>query len=673
MTDLSNLRDQAKAAVAATDAMAKSWSVLGAQFKTVIEAFETVDPMYGSIYTLALLANGKEDWDAVAKTALIIQASLVNLQVDTTDLSRGVPPSACGTPSVTQLAFVQQKVNASVRATGTITSSGDNAQKILDNMNELNSSFATLDDQTKFAVATVGSAPSDVTNSLEELEKTMVTVSSSMTALSKDFEQLGPLSLEVRQLTYGPVDIEKSRKVFAEVSEVLSGIASGSMKKTNDSLLQASSLTMAIDSGVASWRESLAREVQTDKAEIDQLQKDIKSLEKKKKDLKKDFWYCVLGAVACAAASTAYAVDISKDQDQIDRKNKELSKDNKEYQTAVSNQKLVDQLGVSADQTSAQSNAVLISTQALAAELNSISSSPDSLVESYVQAQAASLATSLAQLAGVSSPTPSLCFMAAPTGLVSLGSFASTAEPQEPLLLSFIGAYWQSMQLVNQAAGVVRAQPTISFNLPSSATLLQDQLLAVSHSQEWSFKTFYSCLQTLQNLVGTSNLMSTMLPNSLLGIKEKNSGMALVGLQVGLSQLQQQQANEANLLTSLKNGFGRDAANDATSFQAASMVMEQQFEGDKGELAQLRAQLDGLRATMEKNNEQVFFFPSLFFFSFSFHSPLLSFFFFPFLFFHFLILFSSSFPFPSFPFSLTDRKRRKRDRSQVSRGRSSRH
>ena len=638
VTNLDCLINQANAAIDATEAMGKAWGSLGTQFNSVIEDFTRAETTeIPSMFVLANLNAGKEDWDDVAKTAHAIQDSLIDLTFDTSAYDRGVLPSATGTPSVTHLTMMQQTVNASVCATGPISSSGDHAQKIADNVNELNSSSMTLDEQTKNSVEVIASvAPTEVVGPLRELKKVIGTIAISRTALTNDLKQLAPLSLEVRQLTVNPVNVKKSREVFAEVSEVLSGIAGGSMKITDDSLRQASSLAMAIDSRVGSWRDDLAKGAKCDKPEIGQLQKDIKSIERKKKDLKKDFWYCVLGAITSTAASTAYVADISKDQDKIDRKSKALSKDNKEYQSAVSIQKLINQLGISADQTAAQSNASLISARALSSELKSISSYPDLLVEAYVQGQAASLATSLAQLGRVSSPASSP--MAAPMGLVSIGSFASD-QPEEPLLLPLLGTYWESMQLITQAAGVVRAQPTISFNLPASATLLQDQLLAVAHSQDWSFETFYSCLQVLQDFVSTSNLMKSVLPVALKSVLEKNPEYSTQALKIILTKLKQQQVNETNLLTSLKNGFGRDAANDATSFQAASMVMEKLFEGDNGELAQMEAQLNDLRYTMEKNNQQVFFL-YFFFFSFSFIFLFLS------------LLSLLSLLFPSFPYSV---------------------
>ena len=195
--------------------------------------------------------------------------------------------------------------------------------------------------------------------------------------------------------------------------------------------------------------------------------------------------------------------------------------------------------------------------------------------------------------------------MAAPTDLGNIGSFAS----EEPFLLALIDTYCKSILSITRAAELVRAQPTISFNHPSSATLLQDQLLAVAHSQEWSFKTFSSCLQVVQDFVSTSNLMKSVLPVVLRSVREKNPTHSTQGLEIILTKLKQQQVNETNLLTSLKNGFGRDAANDATSFQAASVVMKGQFdEEDNGELAQMKVQWNDLQVSMEKKNEEVFSF-----------------------------------------------------------------
>ena len=633
VTNLDCLINQANAAIEATEAMGKAWGSLGTQFNTVIEDFTRAEATeIPSMFVLANLNAGKEDWEDVAKTAHAIQDSLINLTIDTSAYDRGVLPSATGTPPVTHLTMMQQTVNASVCATGPISSSGDHAQKIADNVNELNSSSVTLDEQTKNSVEVIESvAPTEVVGPLRELKKVIGTVAVSRTALTNDLKQLAPLSLEVRQLAVNPVNVKKSREVFAEVSKVLSGIAGGSMKLTDDSLRQASSLAMAIDSHVVSWRDDFAKGAKCDKPEIEQLQKDIKSIDGKKKDLKKDFWYCVLGAITSTAASTAYAVDISKDQDKIDRKSKALSKDNKEYQIAVSIQKLINQLGISTDQTAAQSNASLISARALSSELNSISSYPDHLVEAYVQGQAASLATSLAQLGSVSSPASSP-IMAAPMGLVNIGSFASDG-PEESLLLSLIETYWESMQSITRAAGVVRAQPTVSVHLLSSETLLRDQLLAVAHSQDWSFEMFYSCLQVLQDFVGTSNLMKSILPVVLKSVREKNPEYSTQALKIILTQLKQQQVHETNLLASLKNGFGRDAANDATRFQAASRVMER-VEGDHGELPQMKALFNSLRETMEKNHKQVLLFSYyyiLFYFPFSLSFPFFSLFPLPFL------------------------------------------
>ena len=99
--------------------------------------------------------------------------------------------------------------------------------------------------------------------------------------------------------------------------------------------------------------------------------------------------------------------------------------------------------------------------------------------------------------------------------------------------------------------------------------------------------------------------MKSVLP-VLQSVREKNPVRSAQGLKIILTKLKQQ-VNETNLSTSLKNGFGRDAANDATSFQVAWMVMECQFdEENNGELAQMKAQLNDLRASMENNNKEVF-------------------------------------------------------------------
>ena len=76
--------------------MSKAWQSLGTQFNTVVKDLSQTETatQIPSMFVIASLETGKEDWADVANTAYAIHDSLININVDTSACEQHIPPSA---------------------------------------------------------------------------------------------------------------------------------------------------------------------------------------------------------------------------------------------------------------------------------------------------------------------------------------------------------------------------------------------------------------------------------------------------------------------------------------------------------------------------------------------------------------------------------------------------
>ena len=610
----SYLNQLAQQALVALDALNKSWTILLNDFAIVISAIDSVNPDYPSPFVCALLDAASKDWELVDSSARLIRQQIVNPQIDTSAIQNGtLPTSYTGSTSLAKSTSARRAVtNNVVTSSRAIT----NENSTTDAVTSLNISLKNLNSVTDqllsqyHSLPSTANSPKDVQNNFNAVGSDIPAVNSSVDLLTNDLYTLGKYSAPLAQIAVqNPVNIVYAKQIFAEISQTTANIQKGSSSKSDTDLQKLTTDTTNTYTSLDTWKNSINNTIQQDQSTIDSLNRKLNSLQKQKDDIKKDWWYCLLGAVACGITAAVIASQINGVNDDITKERNELSKENAELSNSIHLLQSVSSLEISSGTAASYSNAIYSALQTISSDLANVAYASDSVVVAFATAQAASLAAVISLLAPPSLKANSLAIKRVALSVSPLVPpktlLAVTDIPADDELIEVLRDFTAELILFEQSLGVILYQPPISLTLDSAALILQDEKVVQTHAYAWNSGDRSKAYGILQQFVSSNNLLSSLLNVSLNFIQQNDINNAILGINSAVNVVSDLSNYIKQNQSYLQNGAGRDFQNDNAHFQVVGSLINQSFEGDKGQLAQLQNQLESLRTTINENNKTI--------------------------------------------------------------------
>lgn len=347
-------------------------------------------------------------------------------------------------------------------------------------------------------------------------------------------------------------------------------IASG--KAASTQVAQLEGAIDAIDVALSDWLNDMKAEQAFDQAKLADVTRLRDQAQKEKDNLKKDYWFCFLGAIACAVVAIEVNIRINNAQAEINAYNKNIAT----LDTVLS--ELLLAINIT---TSLTGNAIILSNnidgvlkalQYISTTLEGLNTNLDNLTPFILKSHLRALAD---QIDGIA--TVRLTYAAR-----MLSNAIAKDEPAD--IISMLQQLTYSSIMVHSSASTCVHQPKLVYveNL-----LKQDQALLSGNALEWIISYSNNILSQLSGFKSVGMSIKNLGDEIIKYIKQDDLDAASAGIDAIISTftlLQEKQFNDALRITL----FAHDLENNKSRFTTVSDELATKLEGKQGELAALQ-------------------------------------------------------------------------------------
>jgi len=581
-TDVSTLVTHLSTASEALKKLSDGWGQLDRDYQNVIDALENTQGNAEKTKPLAFivqanLKTSKQQWDTLVTDANTVKKNLLSpMKVDTSalDNSDGKNPAKPNAPlEPAKKRMLTANMFLATSAPQQPIAQLQNTGYRLWVENTAKAVFSFENDMHK--LVTKGTAPAKVVeanNNLTAISRPAIDATNNFIAAAEDLSREASLLRKTAKLGDDAI-ATAAAQVFEEVAaKVVTARESGQTASDKVSKLDSSLAT--VDSALSGWLSDMKAEHAYEQQKLDDATRLRDKAQRDKENIKNDYWWCFLGAVACAVVAVEATVRINNAQSEINAYNSKIS---------TLDKSLSDLLNSINDTISLSGNALilyksidggLMALQAIKSTVDGINATIHSLTPFIIRGHLNAVAD---QIEG-----------AATARLVhsSRKLFMAMAVVEEKSFIEILQTITASAMKVQFSALTTTKQPKLVFveNL-----LKQDQALAVGHTLEWLTNYSNSILSEL-SAIGALGDNIQYLGNEVLDLAGKgeiaNATAGIDSIAESIAALLERRFMRDTLGLQL---FNENIKNDQNSFNTVADVLRTQLEGSSGELAQMEA------------------------------------------------------------------------------------
>lgn len=577
-TGVSNLVQNLDESANALDALSKAWGQLDRDYQNIIEALNHTQGNVEKTKPLAWiiqknLKTSKDQWNTLVTDANTFKQNLLSpptIDTSALDHSDGKTPIDPDVPlgpvklAHTFLAVpaLQQPI-VEIQETGYRLWVENTAKAAFSFENAMNSLITKSTTPAKVVeannnlIATATPAIDATNEFIAATEKLSAEASLLRTTAKLGDDAIATAALEVFE------------KVAAKV---VTARNKGQTASDRVSTLESSVTT--VDAALSGWLSDMKAEQAYDRQKLDEATRLRDKSQRDKDNIKNDYWYCLLGVIACAVVATEASVRIKNAQSEIDAYKSNISALDKSLSDLLTSINDTTSLTCNAAALSKVIDGGLTALQVIKAAVDGINATINNLTPFIIRSHLNAVAE---QIEGVS--TVRLTHS-------SLMLFRAMAVVEDKSLTDTLQALASSAMMVQFSAVTSSKQPKLVYveNL-----LKQDQGLLFGHALEWI-------------ITYSNNVLSQFSAIRALGDDIQNLGKDILGF-ASNKDITNATAGIDSIIdsfTTLRNErllhdklaiqrFNENMKNDKNRFNTVADVLRTQLEGSSGELATMEA------------------------------------------------------------------------------------
>ncbi len=595
--DVSALIGHLDQASGALKKLADGWGQLDRDYQNLIDALENTQGNTEKNQPLAFivqanLRSSKQQWEILLEDANTVKENLLSpMTVDTSALDNSdgkhpVKPNAPVEPEKENMlqhahspAPSSQQTAVELKNTGyqlwveNTVKSVFSFEKDLNNLIEKKHTPQKITEANK--VLTENSKPAIVaTNSfistLEDLSKTA--------SILRKTAQLGDDKL-----------IAAAEKAFEAISvKVLTARDSGQSASDKVSILEGAVGT--VDAALGEWLSDMKSKKTHDKQILEDATRLRDKALQNKQNIKNDYWWCLLGPVACAVVTIEAVVRINNAQSEINAYNARISKLDKSLSELLTSINDTTSLSCHADILYKCIDGGLTALQTIKVAVDGINATIPSLTPFVIRGHLNAVAD---QIDGAGS----ICLNHSSHML-----FRELAIEDDEGLIETLQSLSSAATKVQFSAWIASKQPKL---VAVENLLKQDQQLLFGHTLEW-LTSYSNNVLSQFSAIGTLGDSIQYLGNGIL--TQTNKGdmtKAVSGIDSivdSISALMESRLGQDSLCIRL---FNENIKNDQNRFNTVADVLRKQLGGRSGELAKLESKESAYTAEISQSLDDI--------------------------------------------------------------------
>ncbi len=579
-TGVSKLVYNLDTAANALDTLSKAWGQLDRDYQNIIDALNNTQGNVEKTKPLAFLVQAnlktsKQQWDTLVTDANTFKQNLLSpptvdtSALDHSDSKTPIDPDVPLGPVKVAHTFTFLAVSAPQQPVVEIQDTGyrlwveNTAKAVFSFENAMNS------------LITKSTAPAkvvDANNNLTATATPAIDATDQFIVATEDLSTEASLLRTTAKLGDDAI-VTAAVEVFEKVAaKVVTARNKGQTASDRVSILE--SLVNNVDAALSGWLSDMKAEQAYDQQKLDEAARLRDKAQRDKDNIKNDYWYCFLGAIACAVVAIEASVRIKNAQSEINAHNSNIS---------ALDKSLSDLLTAINDTTSLTCNAVALSKsidggltalQVIKSTVDGINATIHNLTPFIIRSHLNAVAEQIEGVATVRLTHSSLML------------FQAMAVVEDKSLTDTLQALASSAMMVQFSAVTSSKQPKLVYveNL-----LKQDQALLFGHALEWiitysnNVLSQFSAIRLLGD--GIQNLGKDILDFA----SKKDITSATAGIDSiidSFSVLTNKRLLHDKLAIQL---FNENIKNDQNRFNTVADVLRTQLEGSSGELARMEA------------------------------------------------------------------------------------
>lgn len=581
-TDVTALVIQLDTASEALKKLADGWGQLDRDYQNVIEALENTQGNAEKTHPLAFivqanLRTSKQQWDTLVADANTVKKNLLSpMNVDTSalDNSDGKNPARPNAPLEPEKKLMVAHTYLAVSAPQQpVVELPDTGYRLwVQNTTKAVFSFES-DMNNLITKATTPTKVVEANNNLTAIAHPAIAATNDFIAATEDLSREASLLRATAKLGDDAIVIA-AVKVFEEVAaKVVAARENGQTASDNVSKLESSVAT--VDAALSGWLSDMKAEHAYDQQKLDDATRLRDKAQRDKNNIKNDYWWCFLGAVACAVVAIEATVRIKNAQSEINAYNSKIS---------TLDKSLSDLLTSINDTTSLHGNAVILcksidggltALQVIKSTVDGINATIRNLTPFIIRAHLNAVAD---QIEGAAT---------ARLAHSSRMLFKAMTVVEDKSFIDILQTIVASAMKVQFSALMTSKQPKLVYveNL-----LKQDQALLVAHTFEWLTKYSNNVLSELSAIEALGDSIQ-YLGNDVLDLAVKGDiDNATAGIDSIIDSFSALMENRLLRDTMGIQLFNENIKNDRNRFNTVADVLRTQLAGSSGELAKMEAE-----------------------------------------------------------------------------------
>ncbi|GAA4445124.1 hypothetical protein GCM10023091_36280 [Ravibacter arvi] len=575
---------------AALSKLNDAWGVLERDYNNLIDALRKTQGSVDKTKPLAFIVKAnleasKKHWDELLSDAKTIKQNLLApIKVDTKalDTSDGktpkfpdVPTEAPRLHASARMAVAPAAAELSLAGISAISESAyrpwieSTAQSLLGLQQEINA----LRQRTEI--------PDDVSRSqqsLGHLSEPALRSANAFLDVNEALSGQSPVLKETAALS--DADLMHAAPALLQKIELLTNKASEVGKEAFERTLALDNEIDRLDGALQGWLDRMRAEKRYDESKLADAVRLKKDAESRKSSIKKDFWACLVGPLVCAAIAIEVAVRIRNAQSEINGYNQTIQDLDKSLSTLLQTTNTTTALTLNA---AALGKSIDGGLKAITVIRNTIESirTEASHTPFILRARLQALAEQLRGVANVK--------------MMKSGNmlFAKTVGKDEPAdaLEDHLQTLFASSLLIHSSAGIISKQPKL---VHVENLLRENQAQLAGHSLEWVTNSYHKVLGQFSSLKAIGRDFSALGAEVVRKIDNREMDEAVSGLEAMVESLgtfgnTRTGGGSLHPDTVALTIFLENIKNDQIIFGIVEEIIHNQFEGDKGVLAELEA------------------------------------------------------------------------------------
>lgn len=575
-SDVSSLVQQLDNSTKALDQLSMAWNQLDRDYDNVIEALKNTEGSVEKTSPLAFivqanLRTSKEQWNILVTDAQAVKNNILNpTPIDTSalDHSDGKNPAPPNVPLGPDKAQINSK-NAKLLTTSTTSSlptikSTGYTSWIESTAQSLFSFESAIND-----LKNITTMPAYVTDAHTQLLTTTTPALDATHLFLEANEALSHSSTILRNTA-----AYDDQTLLMAAPQVLQDLTAQTKEAIKDGqaaayhVLNLEEAVELVDVQLSNWLNNMKGEQAYDKEQLNDVIRLRDQAQKDKGAIKKDYWYCFLGPIACAVVAIEANIRISNAQSEINEYNRKIGRLDLSLSELLTAINTTTALTGNAAALSKSIDGGLEALQYICATLEGIHTNPSSITPFILRGYLNALAD---QIEGIATIRLSHC----------AHILAKAIAPNENTdITSLLQRLTSASIMVHTSARTCVKQPKLIYveNL-----LKQDQALLSGNALEWVIGYSNNILNQLSAFGATGLGIKNLGTEIVTLVKNKDIQNATAGIDAIIDTFSHLQERLFNNTLCIKL-FYTDLSNNNKRFSTVSEILSSDLTGDKGEL-----------------------------------------------------------------------------------------